>query len=137
MGLLDQVVKGLAQKFLGGGSGTQNPLLDIALSLLKDPKTGGLNGLVDSFKSKGMNDVMSSWISTGQNLPISPEQVLQILGKGQIRQFSKQSGTSNEDITSGLASLLPDLINKLTPEGKIPESDVLQQGLRMLKTDSI
>ena len=137
MGLLDQVVKGLAQKFLGGGSGTQNPLLDIALSLLKDPKTGGLNGLVDSFKSKGMNDVMSSWISTGQNLPISPEQVLQILGKGQIQQFSKQSGTSNEDITSGLASLLPDLINKLTPEGKIPESDVLQQGLRMLKTDSI
>ena len=137
MGLLDQVVKGLAQKFLGGGSGTQNPLLDIALSLLKDPKTGGLNGLVDSFKSKGMNDVMSSWISTGQNLPISPEQVLQILGKGQIQQFSKQFGTSNEDITSGLASLLPDLVNKLTPEGKIPESDVLQQGLRMLKKDSI
>jgi uncharacterized protein YidB (DUF937 family) len=84
-----------------------------------------------------MNDVMSSWISTGQNLPISPEQVLQILGKGQIQQFSKQFGTSNEDITSGLASLLPDLVNKLTPEGKIPESDVLQQGLRMLKTDSI
>ena len=137
MGLFDQVVKRLTQKFLGGGSGTQNPLLDIALSLLKDPKTGGLNGLVDSFKSKGMNDVMSSWISTGQNLPISPEQVLQILGKGQIQQFSKQSGTSNEDITSGLASLLPDLINKLTPEGKIPESDVLQQGLRMLKKDSI
>ena len=137
MGLFDQVVKGLTQKFLGGGGATQNPLLDIALSLLKDPKTGGLNGLVDSFKSKGMNDVMSSWISTGQNLPISPEQVLQILGKGQIQQFSKQSGTSNEDITSGLASLLPDLINKLTPEGKIPESDVLQQGLRMLKKDSI
>ncbi len=44
MGLFDQVVKGLTQKFLGGGSGTQNPLLDIALSLLKDPKTGGLNG---------------------------------------------------------------------------------------------
>jgi uncharacterized protein YidB (DUF937 family) len=90
MELLDQVLKGWAQKFLGGGSSTQNPLLDIARSLLTDPKTGGLNGLVDAFKNKGMNDIMSSWIRTGQNLPISPDQILQVLGSGQIQQFAKK-----------------------------------------------
>jgi uncharacterized protein YidB (DUF937 family) len=71
MGLLGEMVKGLAGKFLGGGAGTQNPLLDIALSLLTNPQTGGLGGLVEAFKSKGLNDIMSSWVSTGQNLPIS------------------------------------------------------------------
>ena len=137
MGLLDQGLKGLAQKFLGGGSGAQNPLLEIAANLLADPKTGGLNGLVDAFKSKGMNDILSSWISTGQNLPISPDQIVKVLGSGQVQQYAKQFGVSSENITSGLASLLPELIDKLTPEGNIPKPDALQQGLRMLKTDSI
>ena len=136
MGLFDQVVKGLTQKFMGGGSGTQNPLFDIVSSLLTDPKTGGLNGLVDAFKNKGMNDIMSSWISTGKNLPISPDQILQVLGSGQIQQYAKQAGASSEDITGGLASLLPKLIDQLTPQGKIPESDALQQGLGMLKKGS-
>jgi uncharacterized protein YidB (DUF937 family) len=84
-----------------------------------------------------MNDILSSWISTGQNLPISPDQIVKVLGSGQVQQYAKQFGVSSENITSGLASLLPELIDKLTPEGNIPGSDVLQQGLRMLKKDSI
>jgi uncharacterized protein YidB (DUF937 family) len=137
MGLLDQVVKGLAGKFLGGGAGTQNPLLDIALGLLTNPQTGGLGGLVEAFKNKGMNDLMSSWISTGQNLPISGNQLQDVLGNDLIRQFAQKLGSSNEEVSGGLASLLPDLIDKLTPNGQLPEKGALQKGLRMLRTDSI
>jgi uncharacterized protein YidB (DUF937 family) len=137
MGLLDQIVKGLAGKFLGGGAGTQNPLLDIALNLLSNPQTGGLGGLVETFKNKGLGDIMSSWISTGQNLPISSDQIQQILGSDMIQQFAKKLGASNADVSGGLANLLPDLIDKLTPKGQLPEKNVLEEGLRMLKRGSI
>jgi len=137
MGLLDEIVKGLAGKFLGGGGGTQNPLLDIALNLLTNPQTGGLGGLVDTFKNKGLGDIMSSWISTGQNLPISSDQIQQVLGSDLIQQLAKKLGASNADVSGGLANLLPDLIDKLTPKGQLPEKNVLEEGLRRLKTGSI
>jgi uncharacterized protein YidB (DUF937 family) len=137
MGLLDQIVKGLAGKFLGGGTGTQNPLLDIAMSLLSNPQTGGLEGLLEMFKNKGMSDQMSSWVSAGQNLPISGNQLQDVLGSDLIQQFAQKLGSSNEEVSGGLASLLPDLIDKLTPNGQLPEKDALQKGLRMLRTDSI
>ena len=137
MGLLDEIVKGVAGKFLGGSGGAQNPLVDIALSLLTNPQTGGLGGLVETFKNKGLGDVMSSWIGTGQNLPISADQIQQVLGSDLIRQFAKKLGGSNEDVSGGLANLLPNLIDKLTPNGQLPGKDVLEQGLRKLKTDSV
>jgi uncharacterized protein YidB (DUF937 family) len=133
MGLLNGIVKGLAGKFLGGGAGTQNPLLDIALSLLTNPQTGGLGGLVETFKSKGLNDIMSSWVSTGQNLPISGNQIQDVLGSGLIQQFAKKLGSSGEEVSGGLASLLPEIIDKLSPKGTLPESDALLQGLSSLK----
>jgi uncharacterized protein YidB (DUF937 family) len=137
MGLLDQIVKGLAGKFMGGSAGTQNPLLDIALNLLTNPQTGGLGGLVETFKSKGLNDIMSSWVSTGQNLPISGNQIQDVLGSDLIQQFAKKLGTSNQDVSGGLANLLPGLIDKLTPAGQLPEKDTLEQGLKKLRLDSI
>jgi uncharacterized protein YidB (DUF937 family) len=137
MGLLDQIVKGLAGKFLGGGGGAQNPLLDIALSLINNPQAGGLTGLLETFKSKGLGDAVSSWVSTGKNLPISGDQIQQVLGSDLIQQFAKKLGGSNEDVSGGLASLLPGLIDKLTPNGQLPGKDVLEQGLRKLKTDSV
>ena len=137
MGLLDQIVKGLAGKFLGGSGGTQNPLLDIALNLLTNPQTGGLGGLVETFKSKGLNDIMSSWVSTGQNLPISGKQIQDVLGSDLVQQFAKKLGASNQDVSGGLANLLPDLIDKLTPTGQLPEKDTFEQALKKLRIDSI
>ncbi len=135
MGLLDQIVKGLAGKFMGGSAGTQNPFLDIALNLLTNPQTGGLEGLAETFKSKGLNDIMSSWVSTGQNLPISGNQIQDVLGSGLIQQFAKKLGASGEEVSGGLASLLPEIIDKLTPNGTLPGGDALDQGLNKLKKD--
>jgi len=133
MGLLGEMVKGLAGKFLGGGGGTQNPLVDIAMSLLTNPQTGGLGGLVETFKSKGLNEIMSSWVSTGQNLPISGNQIQDVLGSGLIQQFAKKLGSSREEVSGSLASLLPEIIDKLSPNGSLPESGALLQQLSSLK----
>jgi len=133
MGLLDQVVKGLAGKFLGGGGGAQNPLLDIALSLINNPQAGGLTGLLETFKSKGLGDAVSSWISTGQNLPVSGEQIQHVLGKEQIQQIAEKIGIPKGEVSSGLASILPEIIDKLTPNGTLPESGLLEQGLSLVK----
>lgn len=133
MGLLGEMVKGLAGKFLGGGAGTQNPLLDMALGLINNPKVGGLTGLLETFKSKGLGDAVSSWISTGQNQPVSGEQIQHVIGKEQIEQIAEKIGISKGEVSSGLASILPQIIDKLTPNGTLPESGLLEQGLSLVK----
>ena len=110
MGILDSVVKGLADKFLGGQGGQENPLLSMAMNLLSNPQSGGLQGLIEQFAGKGFGDVISSWISTGQNLPISGDQISHVLGSDTIRQFAQKMGSSSEEVSSGLAGVLPQLM---------------------------
>ena len=132
MGLLNEIVKGIAGKFLGVG-GSQNPLVDIIIGLITNPRSGGIEGLVRNFKNKGMEDIMSSWISTGKNLPISGNQIQNALGMDQILQIAKQLGSSKEEVSGGLSRLLPQIIDKLTPNGSLPEGDALEEGLNKLK----
>jgi len=132
MGLLDGMAKGLLAKVLGGGS-SQNPLMDIVLGLISSPETGGLQGLIQTFKEKGLGDAMSSWISTGENQSISGDQIQHALGGNFIQQIAQQLGSSKSEVAGSLANLLPDIIDKLTPTGKLPEGNQLSQGLEMLK----
>lgn len=131
MGLLDELAGGLAGKLSSGGD--KNKLLESIMGLINNPQTGGLSGLAQMFKDKGLGDAISSWISTGKNLPVSADQIKHVLGAGQIQQISKDAGVPQEEVSKGLAGLLPEIIDKLTPEGKVPESDMLAQGLNMLK----
>ncbi|HQI80745.1 MAG TPA: YidB family protein, partial [Deltaproteobacteria bacterium] len=94
---------------------------------------GGLSGLVQSLREKGLGDVVNSWISTGNNLPVSGEQIRQFLGGEQIQQLAAKVGTSKDDASNMLALLLPRIIDKLTPDGRLPEGGVLEQGLDVLK----
>ena len=75
---------------------------------------------------------MSSWISTGQNLPVTGDQIQQALGQQQIQQYAQKLGSSSQEVSGGLASLLPEIIDKLTPDGKVPAQDSLQQTLSAL-----
>jgi uncharacterized protein YidB (DUF937 family) len=131
MGLFDQLKEGLAAK-LGGKSGL-NDMLENAMNLINNPATGGLNGLVETFKSKGLGDVMSSWISTGENKPISPDQIKQALGSDKIQQIAEKVGVSKDAALQNLSQLLPQIIDKLTPNGKLPEADKLGETLNTLK----
>ncbi len=132
MGIFDEMAKGLLGKVLGGGS-SQNPLMDIVLGLITNPQTGGLQGLIQTFKEKGLGDAVSSWISTGENQPVSGDQIQHALGGNFIQQIAEKLGGSKSEVSGGLANLLPDIIDKLTPNGSLPEGDQLQQGLELLK----
>ena len=131
MGLLDQLKSGLAEK-LGGGSNLST-MLDHAMDLINNPGSGGLSGLIETFKNKGLGDIVSSWISTGQNLPISAEQIKQALGSEKIQEIAAKAGISNGDVAKHLSELLPQVIDKLTPNGKLPNANSLEEGISMLK----
>ncbi|MBP1678766.1 MAG: hypothetical protein H6Q29_677 [Bacteroidetes bacterium] len=130
MGLLD----GLLGKVTGQASGgAEAQLLSAVTGMLGNQGSGGLAGLVDQFTKGGLGDVVSSWVGTGQNLPISAEQISKALGSGQLGDLAKQAGVSPEKASSMLASVLPGLVDSLTPNGKLPEGDMLQQALSMFK----
>ena len=131
MSLLDGIAA-VADSLLSG-SDKQKQLVSAALSKISDPATGGLLGLVNTLRQLGLDDVVSSWISTGENKPISSEQVQNALGEGQINQIAQNMGVSHQEVSTGLAGLLPQLIDKLTPDGKLPEGSVLDQRLELLK----
>lgn len=119
MSLFDSLVKGAAEKLLGGTDANNN-LLAAAAKLINSPEVGGLAGLAKLFAQKGQGDAINSWISSGKNLPISPEAIMGVLGQGRIQELSGKLGMSDVDVEKGLASALPQLVDKLTPDGKLP-----------------
>ncbi len=131
MGLLDEIKSGLTEK-LSSGSNLTN-LIDHAMALVNNPGTGGLTGLIETFKNKGLGEIVSSWISTGQNLPVSVDQLKQVLSSEKIQEIATKVGISKDDAARHLSELLPQVIDKLTPDGKLPDANALQEGIGMLK----
>lgn len=132
MGLFDQL--GQAAAGMLGQTSNQNPLLQAVVGLLaQNSSVGGLGGLIQTFQKNGLGDIVNSWVSTGKNLPISPEQIQQGLGGDLLKQLAAQAGIGTEAAGGQLASLLPGLIDKLTPDGKMPDSKLIEQGLNLLR----
>ena len=125
MGLLDDVMGMLA-----GGKG-QNQLLGSLLQMLGGTQ-GGLAGLVKAFSDKGLGDVVGSWVGTGANLPVSPDQIQQALGKDRVQQLAQQQGLAPDALVSQLAQVLPGFVDKLTPGGQIPDAQGLEGLLKGL-----
>jgi len=133
MGMLDD----LLGKQLGGLADTamKNPqAISAIVSLLssKDASvggTGGLAGLIQAFQGKGMGDMVSSWISTGPNPPATADQITKALGPQTVSQFAAKAGVAPGEAGGLLASLLPAMIDRLTPQGKVPESNELESTL--------
>jgi len=130
MGLFDDLLGKVTGK---SGGGAEVQLVDAVTGMLGNQNTGGLAGLVDQFTKNGLGDVVSSWVGTGKNLPISADQITQALGGSQLGDLAKQAGLSPENASSLLANVLPGLVDSLTPNGKMPEGDMLQQALSMFK----
>ena len=130
MGLLQDL---MGKMLGGGGSNAQNQLMEIALNLINNKETGGLAGLTRIFEEKGLGDVVSSWIGTGKNMPVSGDQLTSALGPEQIAAIARKLGLGQQDAANGSAGLLPGIIDQLTPRGQVPEDDILAQSLNMLK----
>jgi len=128
MGLLDN----LAGSVLGGaGAPASSGLMKSVLDMLGGQ--GGLTGLLQAFQQGGLGHLVESWIGTGQNLPVSSAQILQALGP-KVQELAQQHGMSVDAVSQGLSGLLPDLVDRLTPNGQIPQGGGLQDGLSALRS---
>lgn len=106
-----------------------------ALSGLLDSQ-GGVAGLIEKFQNGGLGEIAQSWVSTGGNLPISAEQIQAVLGNETIANVATQFGVDPAQAANTLSSLLPQLVDGLTPNGELPANgngDLLSAGLDMLK----
>jgi uncharacterized protein YidB (DUF937 family) len=124
---------------LGGGNQAQsgNLLLQVVLSMLQ--QNGGLEGVLGKFRQGGMAQQADSWVSTGQNMNISADQLQQVFGSSTISDLASRLGMSEGQASSTMAQLLPDVINQLTPEGQVPENsnEEISQGLSMLANSEL
>jgi len=112
-GGLGGALGGMLGGALGGNQGTGGGAL------------GGLGALVEQFSHHGMGDAAKSWVGTGQNLPVSPDQITQVLGSDRISQMAQQLGLGHGEVAGQLSQLLPQVVDKLTPNGQIPQGNDL------------
>lgn len=110
MSLFDGVLGGLV------GAGMTVVVKDILA------KHGGVQGVVKQFESQGLGPTVRSWVSTGPNQPISPEQVHQGLGADLMQQLAAKTGLSIGELTQKLAQILPQTVDHMTPGGTIPNA---------------
>ena len=132
MGLLDNVINA-ASGLINNSQGNSN-LLDAAAQLIKN-NPDGLSGVVDQFRNGGLSEAVNSWVGTGENQPVSPEAIQQVLGATQLGEIASRFGITSEQVSSGLATMLPELINHLTPNGSVDanSNQLLDAGLNLLK----
>ena len=114
MGLLESAVG-----MLSGGN--QGGLMRVLAGLVSG---GGLQKLLSQFQQGGMGDKAASWVGTGENQPLEAHEVEQAMGYSQLDQIAQQAGVSRQEAAGGLAQLLPQAVNHLTPDGQVPQGGV-------------
>ena len=107
---------GILDGLLGGAVGAEIAVLVNGLI----EKRGGIQGIVDRFEKQGLGATVQSWVSTGPNQPVSPEQVHQTLVADATKELAGRAGLSPQDLARQLSVILPQVIDKLTPDGKVP-----------------
>ena len=112
-GMSDMLKGGLGGLLAGGAAGT-------ILS-------GGLGDLMKQLQQSGLGDQADSWVSNGPNKQVSPGDLSSALGADQIESLASQSGLSRNDLLQGLSQFLPDVVNKLTPDGRLPDENEMSR----------
>lgn len=129
MGLFDS----LAGNMLGKLGGEKGAIAQVAIDLFN--QNGGLPGVLEKFKAAGFADEVASWVSTGSNLPISAEQIVQVLGSATIQAASRKLGIQADEISAKIAEYLPQVVDRMTPNGEISKDsgNLLATLLGMMK----
>ena len=105
-----------------GKIASQSPLVSHLLSMFGGGnQSQGLSALITSFQQKGLGGVVNSWVGTGENQPISADQVEQALGQERIQQISGKLGMDPNTVKTKLAEVLPGVVDKMTPNGKVEQ----------------
>ncbi len=103
---------GLLGQVLGGAAGGQG-------------SGAGLGGLLEQLQRAGFGQQASSWVGHGANEPIPPDAMTEIFGRDGIEQISRQAGVTEDEASRGLSQLLPEVVDRVTPNGNVPDFDVL------------
>lgn len=129
-GGLGGALGGVLGQVLGGGGGGSNAtpqmaggLAQAAIEMLT--RGGGTSGLAEAFARNGLGSVLSSWISTGQNLPVSADQIGQVLGPDGIASLASRFGIPADAVGQILSKALPTVVDHATPTGRVPEGGLL------------
>ncbi len=138
MGLLDQVLGGL----MGGSGGNASPIQSVLMNMLGGGQqgntgvanqgaggsgmgnagmAGGLAGLLGSLQQAGLGNIAQSWIGNGPNQPVSPQQLHTALGDNQVQSMANQSGMAPHDFLTQLSQHLPNAVDGMTPNGRLPD----------------
>ena len=98
-------------------------------------QNGGLQGILAKFQQAGYGQQAQSWVGTGPNLPIDPRILQQVLGQGQFGQIAQQLGMSQDQASEGIAQMLPQVVDQMTPAGQVPENhgDLVNEALAILQ----
>lgn len=115
MGLLDGII--------GGAIGVE--LATLINGYIE--KRGGLQNVLQDFEKSGYGEKVKSWVGNGPNLPISAEQVQQTLGSDRVKELGNKFGIPMDKVSAALAEYLPKVVDKATPEGKLPPQQPQQQ----------
>ena len=105
---------------VGHASGATGILIQQVTAMVTDPAHGGLKDLVERLEQNGLGAVAASWIGQGSNLPITAGQLQSVIDPERLRQLAAHIGVSPEQVSTGLATMLPMIVDRLTPNGQIP-----------------
>ena len=125
MGLFDQILGQVLGTSDAQSGSHASSLVQGVLDFIH--RQGGVDGLAKQFGEQGLGQVVSSWIGTGQNRAISADQIVSALGSDTVSQLAQRAGISGSQGASALAALLPTLIDKLTPNGEVPQQGQLAE----------
>ena len=117
MALLDSITGMLGRS--GGGKDVMSQLASMLTG--KGGDGLGLSRLLEQFKGAGLGDKVDSWVGTGENQPLTPAEVQKAIGDDRLAKMSKQTGQSVGSLTTDLSTMIPAAVNKLTPDGKVPD----------------
>ncbi|MDF3031198.1 MAG: hypothetical protein K0R03_1756 [Moraxellaceae bacterium] len=130
MGLLNMVGRILAGRQRGPGPDTTS------MAHLLLAQAGGLEGLLRRFQQSGLGAVFGSWVGVGQNKPITPTQIQQALGSGQLVQLASRLGLDPRQLARLLAQYLPGIVDSMTPDGRLPGTGAAKPSGAAQKGDS-
>lgn len=124
-----------ANSILGKHSGQVN-LVNLAGSVMgmMSKENGGIGGLVEQFQKNGLGDIAQSWVSMGENQPVSTDQLVKVFGHDKLSSMAEKAGMDMQAFLPILAAALPMIIDKLTPDGEVNDksNNALEQGMGLL-----
>lgn len=120
-----------------GGNRTALLVMLLPLAMRWVQRNGGMNAVLEKFRQKGMARQTQSWVDTGENQPLDEQSVEQVVGRDELAQMAQRLGVPEEQVAQALAEIMPEMVDKLSPEGRVPQQadEVLDESRQTLEQE--